>query len=69
MNALMAALPIPNLQPMKSSSLVESPLFYVCLILAVIITSGFCIKKKLKNIQKCGGGGGGYAVIVAGQVI
>lgn len=41
----MAELPINNLQRMKSSSWVGSPWFYVCLILALAIVIGLCIKK------------------------
>lgn len=54
MNAVMAELPVTNLQPMKSSSWVGSPWFYVCLTLAVTITIGLCIKKR-KTIKKWGG--------------
>lgn len=54
MNALMAELPIINLQPMTSSPWVESPWFYVFLTLAVTITLGLCIKKR-KTIKKWGG--------------
>lgn len=53
MNTLMAELPVINLQPMKSSSWVGSPWFYVCLTLAVTITIGLCIKKR-KTIKKVG---------------
>lgn len=54
----MAELPINNLQPMKSSFWVGSPWFYVCLILALVIVIGLCIRQ-YKNIRKLGSCCGG----------
>lgn len=53
LSALMAELLINNLRPMKFSSWMGSPWFYVCLILALAIVIGLCIKKG-KTVRKLG---------------